>query len=160
LKKRLRNGYKKETRQGMGCAMGLFGKKTKQASTANKEVDFNPKEFKAWLALRERFIKAKREKNYKSVIELGNRIIAIAKSAPTIGIFVPSFEYDIAEAYNKQQEFSSSLEYYKRSMKSFEKYRATAKLHNPDDCLSDIAKIKRKISKLEQSSGTQTKQPK
>ena len=106
------------------------------------------KHIEQWLKLREKFRAAKKSKDYSKVITYSLNIIDLSQKAPFIGIFVPSFEYDIAELYNKLGDKENALKYYEASKQSFISYRATNPLHKPDDYLSDIARIDKRIQKL------------
>jgi hypothetical protein len=105
--------------------------------------------FNQWITLRDSQKTAKREKNYQTVIELSDKIISISKKSPDIGIMVAFFQRDIADAYMKLNDEKSAAKYCKLAIASFEKYRAKAKLSKPDDFLSDIATLQKKLDKLE-----------
>jgi putative heme degradation protein len=106
--------------------------------------------FDKWLELREQHGKAKREKDYTAIIEVSEKIITHSKQAPDIRIMDAVFERDIADAYIKMGNVPSAVTFYKRAVKSFETYRATNKLRDPGDFLSEIEKIQKKLLKLEQ----------
>ena len=113
-----------------------------------KESDYDVL-FNKWIELRNQYDKLKLEKNYRGIIEVSEKIIGLSKKAPDIGIMVAIFEQSIAEAYVKLEDVPSAIIYYKAAKKSFEEYRATKRLRSPDDYLSCVEKIQKKLAKLE-----------
>lgn len=109
------------------------------------------KQFAQWIELRELFKQAKRNKDYQSVINTGLKIIELGERTPKLGIMFPLFEKDIADAHLKTGNAPLSIFYYQKAIESYKKYRATQKLRNPNDFLSDIEKIQKKLDKLKQA---------
>ena len=105
--------------------------------------------FQNWISLRAKFRSAKREKDHPAIIAIGMDVIALSERASFIGIVNALFEYDIAEAHIKSGDTLAAVKYYRRSLDSFQVFRSTKKLRNPDDFLSDIEKIQKKLMKLE-----------
>lgn len=105
-------------------------------------------QFAQWNELRGHFKRAKSNKDYQSVINTGLKIIELGESVPKLGIMTALFERDTADAYLKTGNISLATLYYEKAVKSFEKYRVTQRLHNPDDFLSDIEAVQKKLNKL------------
>ncbi len=121
---------------------------TTSAQTASMNDQSFEKQSAQWLKLREHFQQVKRNKDYQSVIDTGLKIIDLDKRTPELGIMTALFERDIAEAYMKLGDTSKSIVYFEKAIESFKKYRASQKLHDPDDFLSDIETIQKKLNKL------------
>ncbi len=106
------------------------------------------KQFAQWLKLRGHFKQVKRNKDYQSVIDTGLKIIDLGKRTPKLGIMTALFERDIAEAYMKLGNASQAIVYFEKAIKSFKKYRTSQKLRDPNDFISDIETIQKKLNKL------------
>jgi len=66
--------------------------------------EWDEAKFQKWIKLRDNFRTAKKEKNYKEVISIGNSIIELDKQAKFIAISVPIFEKEILKAQKKLTE--------------------------------------------------------
>ena len=109
---------------------------------------WDDKLFSRWISLRGKFRSAKREKDYCAIISTCNEILELNERARFIGIMKALFEYEIAEAHKKLDDTKLAIKYYKLAVKSFEVYRSEKPLNKPDDFLSDIQKIQKKLTKL------------
>lgn len=107
------------------------------------------KSFACWIDLRQKYRLAKKNKDYLKIISYSNQIIELSQKDSSIGIMVPLFEYDIAESYSKLGDNENALKYYIFSKNHFISYRATHQLSKPEDFLSYITKIDKKIGKLQ-----------
>jgi hypothetical protein len=101
--------------------------------------------FAKWLKLRTKFKDAKSAKDWQRVIAVAGEIIEFDKSAKEVGIFLPLFEAAIADAYLKLEDRPSAIAHYRTAL---EGYVAENK-KNPDSWLKEIARITKKIEKLE-----------
>ncbi|MDR1067341.1 MAG: hypothetical protein LBL35_07940 [Clostridiales bacterium] len=111
--------------------------------------NFDQTLFNRWLELRESHATAKREKDYRRIIDTGDALITLAGQAPFIGIVVAIFKRDIADAYSELSEPTQAIAHYRAAIAAFEKHRATKKLNKPDDFLLDLERLRKKLSKLE-----------
>ena len=110
--------------------------------------EWNDALFKQWLDLRNAFKANKKIKNWSNVINIGNAIIQLDSQAKFIGIMVPIFYKEIANAYEKLCDISNAIEFYSLARDGFIKYRAEKSLGSENDRLSDIDRIDKKIIKL------------
>ena len=113
---------------------------------SKEEVNFNQ-----WLELRNSHTTAKRNKDFQAVIDLSKKIIAHSIKAPEIRIMAALFHKDIADSYVRLNDTPSAIAACREAIASFKHYRATERLSKPDDFLSDIEKLQKKLEKLENS---------
>jgi tetratricopeptide (TPR) repeat protein len=111
--------------------------------------DWNDKKFAKWIDLRKKHRQAKKEKDYSKIVSLSLDIIALDKTAKFIGIFLPIFTKDIAEAYLKLGKKEEAIRYFNDAIAGFQEYRKTNKLSKSDDFLNDIAILEKKIQKVQ-----------
>lgn len=104
--------------------------------------------FQEWLCIRKNFNDNKKAKNWEKVIEDCAAIIELDSKAKFIGIMLPIFYREIANAYEKINEVTNAIDYYRCSKDAFLEYRANKSLKDPSDWLSDIDKIDKKLAKL------------
>ena len=101
-----------------------------------------------WQELRGNFRSAKKEKQYEKVINIATKIIVLDTEATFIGIGVPLFEKDIADAYLKLDQKDKAIEHYQTAIAGFKSDHEKYKKTNPDYCLKDIEQIEKKLKKL------------
>jgi hypothetical protein len=104
--------------------------------------------FKQWLDLRNAFKANKKIKNWSNVINICNVIIQLDSQAKFIGIMVPIFYKEMANAYEKNCDISNAIKFYSLARDGFIKYHAEKSLRSSNDWLPDIDKIDKKIIKL------------
>ena len=110
--------------------------------------DWNDALFNRWQKLRKNHKEAKRAKDHLAVIKIGADIIELAGRAPFIEIFEALFQKDMADAFVKLDDAPAAIVHYEHAIKLFEAHRAAGKLRNPDDFLTDIEKLQKKLAKL------------
>lgn len=106
--------------------------------------------FQKWQSIRKEFNDNKKAKNWIKVIENCLVIIQLDLKAKFIGIMLPIFYREMANAYEKISDTSNAINYYRIAKEEFLKYRSEKSLNAPSDWLSDIDKIDKKLAKLSQ----------
>ena len=109
---------------------------------------WNEETFEEFIALRDNFRKAKRNKNYVQLIELCMAIIALHERAKFIGIMTPIFHKEIGNAYLKLNNYPNALHSLQLARKKYIEYRQNNNLKNPNDWLDDINALDKKILKI------------
>lgn len=104
--------------------------------------------FQEWQIVRKEFHDNKKAKNWTKVIENCNTIITLDSKAKFIGIMLPIFYKEMANAYEMIDDITNAISYYRIAKKEFQEYRAKRQLSTPSDWLNDIDKIDRKLTKL------------
>lgn len=111
-------------------------------------IEWNDVDFGTWKELRDRHKEAKKNKDCSQIIQLCQNIIELDSRAKFLEIFLPVFFVDMGNAYQKLDDTINALKYYEMAKNSFNRYRKSNKLCNTNDWLNDIAKIEKKIIKL------------
>tara|TARA_R110001583_G_scaffold180944_1_gene338113 strand:- start:97 stop:435 length:339 start_codon:yes stop_codon:yes gene_type:complete len=106
------------------------------------------KKFNEWQNLRVTLKEAKKEKDFKKIVNICEDIIAIDKEAPFIQIMAPLFYKEKGIAYLKLGDHESALSSFELSQSGFINYRSNNELSSPDDWLKDISTLEKKINKL------------
>ncbi len=104
--------------------------------------------FQEWQVIRKEFNDNKKAKNWTKVIENCSTIIKLDSKAKFIGIMLPIFYKEMANAYEMIDDKSNAINYYRIAKNEFIEFRAKRPLKTPSDWLNDIDKIDRKLSKL------------
>ncbi|OHD19692.1 MAG: hypothetical protein A2086_01650 [Spirochaetes bacterium GWD1_27_9] len=110
--------------------------------------NWNDELFNEWLSLREKFRKAKKDKNYNEVIKICENIIILDKNAKFIKIMVPLFQKEIGNAHLKLGNNKDAKGYYNLAIEGFKLYRKEKSLKNSNDWLKDIDLLENKLKKL------------
>jgi tetratricopeptide (TPR) repeat protein len=106
--------------------------------------NWDDRKFNKWLKLRDSLAEAKSQKNYQKVIDKANEVLELDSKAKFIGIFVPMFEKDIADAYLKLNKVEDALEHYQYALTGYkEEHEKT------NGWVKDIERIEAKLLKLE-----------
>ena len=142
----------------IGVAYLFSNKKKSKELNANKKCLKNAsnrkselakrKHFEQWLKLRDCHRFAKREKDYRKVINTGKDILKLSKKSPEIRIVDALFLHDIADAHIKLGNKQFAIKYLKEAIRAFEIYRATSRLRSSDDFLIDVERLKKKLNKI------------
>jgi len=109
---------------------------------------WNQEIFKEFTNLRDSLKAAKKIKNHELVIALSKKIIELDSRAKFIQIMVPIFLKEAGSAYQKLNDISSAVEYFKLAKNGYIEHRNRAQLNKPDDWLKDIASLEKNILKL------------
>jgi tetratricopeptide (TPR) repeat protein len=112
--------------------------------TPTKKDDWSDRKFNKWLKLRDAVREAKSEKNYQKVIDKANEVLKLDAEAKFIGIFVPIFQKDIADAYLKLNKIEEAIQHYKNAIAG---YKSEHEKNN--GWLKDIERLETKVLRLE-----------
>lgn len=110
--------------------------------------DWNDALFQKWLHLRTDFKNNKKNKKWINLVNNCNDIIQLSSKAKFIGIMIPIFYKEAANAYEKINDITNALKFYSLAKEAFINYRATNALKNRNDWLADIDIIDKRISRL------------
>lgn len=119
--------------------------------------EWNERLFQKWNKLRELFREYKKEQKWEAVISTCENIIQLDSQAQFIQIMVPLFYKEIANAYSKLNAIEKALNYYEISKTEFINYRVNNPLRDPNDWLDEIARIDKKLIKLNMLSSKNSK---
>jgi len=111
----------------------------------NEEFDIY---FEKWIKLREEYQQAKKENDYQKIIDVANLIKNLDSEYKEIGIFIPIFDKDIAEAYIKLGLKDKAIFYYKVALSGFKTEHEKNKSKQSKSWLKDIGIIEKKLVKL------------
>jgi tetratricopeptide (TPR) repeat protein len=100
--------------------------------------------FDKWLKLRDSVKEAKSQKNYQKVIDKANEVLEFDSKVKSIGIFVPIFEEDIANAYLKLNKLEDAIEHYQYALAGYK-----AEHDKTNGWVKKIERIEAKLLKLE-----------
>jgi tetratricopeptide (TPR) repeat protein len=120
----------------------LVGIDAELEKTAQENKKFD-KLFDKWLKLRDSVAEAKSQKNYQKVIDKANEVLVLDSKAKSIGIFVPMFEEDIANAYIKLNKVEDAMEHYRNALAGYKKEH-----EKTNGWVNKIERIEAKILKL------------
>jgi len=110
--------------------------------------DWDDRKFNKWQKLRENFRVAKKEKDYNKLISIGNSILELDTNAKFIGIFVPLFQKEMADAYLNLNQNDKAIEYYQAALTGYKADREKRKTTAPDSWVKDISRLEKKLGKL------------
>jgi hypothetical protein len=113
-----------------------------------KDTKWDDGLFQKWLDLRTKFMKNKKERDWRAEINVCEEIILLDRQAKFISIMIPLFYKDMAKAYEKLEDSDNTLRYYRLAKEGLLKYRDEHKLNDTDDWLDEINSIDERILKL------------
>ena len=101
-----------------------------------------------WSELQKSFNTAKKEKQYEKIIEIATKTLQLDAEAKFIGILVPSFEKDIADAYLKLEQRDKATEHYQAALIGYRAEHEKNKKTSPDSWQKEIERLEKKLKSL------------
>ncbi len=104
---------------------------------------WNDNLFNEFILLRDGLRAAKRDKNYRHVLSMGQQILELDKSAQFLRIATPIFLKDMGTACVKLGDYTAAIKYFKDAIEKFTKLKGQS-----EDWKKEIDVIERKLEKL------------